>query len=126
MLMNPSFWIVPVFKKSRARSSRLGAGRLNKRGKVVLALPTRLFATDFFASVVQNEARSAIKEGQDGGQNYGDAGGNHNVEIITSPFAMTGAALGPVARIEHASAEKTPAASKRCAMAANLKRSNNL
>jgi hypothetical protein len=92
MFMNPSFWIVPVFKKSRERSSHLGAGRPNKRGKVGLASPAEVLGRDSFAPVVQNEARSSIKQVQDGGRNSGDAGGTHVAEIDNSPFNATCAA----------------------------------
>jgi hypothetical protein len=121
MFMNPSFQIVPAFKNSRVRSSRLGAGRQNKRGKVGLASPAEALGRDSFASVVQNEARSAIKQVQDGGQNSGDAGGTHAAEITISPFSAACAAQ----KKEFTAAEKPPAASKRCATAANVKPANN-
>jgi ribonucleoside-diphosphate reductase alpha chain len=44
---------------------------------------------------VKKEVRGAIKEGQDGGQNSGDAGGSHQpvpAELATAPLAMTASA----------------------------------
>ncbi len=92
MFMNPSFWIVPAFKKSRERSSHLGAGRQNERGKVVLALPTQLYGTEFFASILQIEARGGVKEGQYVDHNTGDVGGSQSDEFTTSPFNAAPAA----------------------------------
>ena len=41
---------------------------------------------------VKKEVRGAIKEGRDGGQNSGDAGGTHAAEVTIPPFAMKAAA----------------------------------
>ena len=56
---------------------------------------------------VKKEVRGAIKEGRDGGQNSGDAGGTHAAEITIPPFAMTGAAPAATAKKEYTAAEKT-------------------
>ena len=97
MFMNPSFWIVPAFKNSRARSSRLGAGLQHKE----------VFGTDSIESTMKKEVRGAIKEGRDGGQNSGDAGGTHAAEITIPPFALRDAARAPTAKKKYAAAEKS-------------------
>ena len=56
---------------------------------------------------VKKEVRGAIKEGRDGGQNSGDAGGTHATEITAPSFAMSGAAPAPAAKKEYTAAEKT-------------------
>jgi hypothetical protein len=105
--MNPSFWIVPAFKNSRGRSSRLGAGHQKKGAKAFLASLVHARETDMVELAVLKEVRGAMNEYQDCGQNSRDVGGSHSDEIITSLFAMTGTALDPVAKKEYASAEKT-------------------
>jgi hypothetical protein len=112
MFMNPSFWIFPAFKKSREKSPHLGAGVQHRELVEIVS----------FASVVQNEARSAIKQVQDGGQNSGDAGGTHAAEITISPLSAACAAQ----KKEFTAAEKPPAASKRCATAANVKPASSI
>ncbi len=54
---------------------------------------------------VKKEVRGAIKEGRDGGQNSGDAGGTHATEVTIPPFAMKAAV--PVEKKEFTAAEKT-------------------
>jgi ribonucleoside-diphosphate reductase alpha chain len=56
---------------------------------------------------VKKEVRGAIKEGRDGGQNSGDAGGTHATEVTIPPFAMKAAAPAPAAKKEYTAAEKT-------------------
>jgi ribonucleoside-diphosphate reductase alpha chain len=56
---------------------------------------------------VKKEVRGAIKEGRDGGQNSGDAGGTHAAEVTIPPFAMKAAAPAPAAKKEYTAAEKT-------------------
>jgi ribonucleoside-diphosphate reductase alpha chain len=56
---------------------------------------------------VKKEVRGAIKEGRDGGQNSGDAGGTHATEVTIPPFAMKAAAPAPAAKKEYSAAEKT-------------------
>jgi ribonucleoside-diphosphate reductase alpha chain len=56
---------------------------------------------------VKKEVRGAIKEGRDGGQNSGDAGGTHAAEVTIPPFAMKAAAPAPAAKKEFTAAEKT-------------------
>jgi hypothetical protein len=77
MFMNLSFQIVPVFKKSRARSSRLCAGLQNKGVKLGLASSALSVEIDSVQLVVQKQALDTIKEYQDGG---------HSIEIIAAPF----------------------------------------
>ncbi|MBC7367344.1 MAG: ribonucleoside-diphosphate reductase subunit alpha [Undibacterium sp.] len=55
---------------------------------------------------VKKEVRGAIKEGRDGGQNSGDAGGSHATEVTIPPFAMKAAAPAPTAKKEYSAAEK--------------------
>jgi hypothetical protein len=86
MFMNPSFWIVPAFKNSRARSSRLGAGHQKKGARVFLASLAQARETDSVELAVLKEVRGAMNEYQDSGQSSGDAGGSHSGEITTSPF----------------------------------------
>ena len=93
MFMNPSFWIFPAFKKSREKSPHLGAGVQHRELVEIVS----------FASVVQNEARGAIKQVQDSAQNAGDSGGTNSSEITTSPFNAAPAAL----KKEFTAAEKT-------------------
>ena len=54
---------------------------------------------------MKKEVRGAIKEGQDGGQNSGDAGGSHSGEITTSPFAIKTAL--PIEKKQFTESEKT-------------------
>jgi hypothetical protein len=105
--MNPSFWIVPVFKMTREMSPRLGTEHQKKGAKAFLASYAQVLGTDSVTSAVTKEVGGAMNEYHDCGQNSGDVGGSHSDEIITSLFAMTGAALDPVAKKEYASAEKT-------------------
>ena len=56
---------------------------------------------------VKKEVRGAIKEGRDGGQNSGDAGGTHATEVTIPPFATKAAAPAPAAKKEYTAAEKT-------------------
>jgi ribonucleoside-diphosphate reductase alpha chain len=56
---------------------------------------------------VKKEVRGAIKEGRDGGQNSGDAGGTHAAEITAAPFAMKAPAPAPTAKKKYSAAEKT-------------------
>ena len=56
---------------------------------------------------VKKEVRGAIKEGRDGGQNSGDAGGTHATEVTIPPFAMKAEAPAPTAKKEYTAAEKT-------------------
>lgn len=112
--MNPSFRIVLAFKNSRVRSSRLGGGRLNKRGKVVLALATRSFGTDSFELTVHKEARGDIKEDRDSSQSSGDS---HNGKIIDSPFNAATVAQ----KKDFTAAKKTAYRSKRGATVAIVK-----
>ena len=56
---------------------------------------------------VKKEVRGAIKEGRDGGQNSGDAGGTHAAEVTIPPFATKAAAPAPAAKKEYTAAEKT-------------------
>ncbi len=85
MFMNLSFQIVPVFKKSRARSSLMRAGLQNKVVELVLVSPAEVFGTYTIASVVQNEVLGAIKEVAI----TGAAGGHQSGEITTSLFNAT-------------------------------------
>ena len=56
---------------------------------------------------VKKEVRGAIKEGRDGGQNSGDAGGTHAAEVTIPPFATKAVAPAPAAKKEYTAAEKT-------------------
>jgi ribonucleoside-diphosphate reductase alpha chain len=56
---------------------------------------------------VKKEVRGAIKEGRDGGQNSGDAGGTHAAEVTIPPLAMKATAPAPAAKKEYTAAEKT-------------------
>jgi ribonucleoside-diphosphate reductase alpha chain len=83
------------------------AGHQKKGVKAFLSSLVHARETDTVELAVLKEVRGDMNEYQDCGQNSGDAGGSHSDEIITSLFAMTGAALDPVAKKEYASAEKT-------------------
>ena len=78
-----------------------------KGAKAFLASLAQVEGTDSVISAVLKEVRGAIKEGRDGGQNSGDAGGTHATEVTAPPFAMTGAAPAPAAKKEWTAAEKT-------------------
>ena len=53
---------------------------------------------------VKKEVRGAVKEGQDGGQNSGDAGGSHSVSVLTN----IGGSIPPMsAKKSYSEAEKT-------------------
>ena len=82
MFMNPSFWIFPAFKKSREKSPHLGAGVQHRELVEIVS----------FASVVQNEARGAIKQVQDSGLNTCDTYGLHIGVITASAFNAAPAA----------------------------------
>ncbi len=56
---------------------------------------------------VKKEVRGAIKEGRDGGQNSGDAGGTHATEVTIPPFATKASTPAPAAKKEYTAAEKT-------------------
>jgi hypothetical protein len=81
-------------------------GYQKKGSKAFLASYAQVLGTDSVASAVTKEVGGAMNEYQDCGQSSGDAGGSHSDEIITSPFAMTGAALGLDAKKENAAYEK--------------------
>jgi ribonucleoside-diphosphate reductase alpha chain len=106
MFMNPSFWIFPAFKKSQLMTTRMGAGLQNKPVKTFLASLAQVEGTDSVTSAVLKEVRGAIKEGRDGGQNSGDAGGSHAAEVTIPPFAMKAAAPAPAAKKEYTATEK--------------------
>ncbi len=66
-----------------------------------------VFGTDSIESTVKKEVRGAIKEGRDGGQNSGDAGGTHAAEVTIPPFATKAATPAPAAKKDYTAAEKT-------------------
>jgi hypothetical protein len=103
MFMNSSFWIVPVFKKSRARSSLMRVGHQKKGARVFLASLAQAWETDSVELAVLKEVRGAMNEYQDSGQSSGDAGGTHAAEITNSPFNAACAAQ----KKEFTAAEKT-------------------
>ena len=86
MFMNPSLRIVPVFKMTRVRSSRLGAEHQKKGAKAFLASLAQAEGTDSVELAVLKEVRGVMNEYQDSGQSSGDAGGTHAAEITNSPF----------------------------------------
>ena len=92
MFMNPSFWIVPAFKNSRARSSLMCAGHQKKGAIAFLALLVHARETDTVDLAVLKEVRGAMNEYQDSGQSSGDSGGSHAAEITNSPFNVACAA----------------------------------
>jgi hypothetical protein len=107
MFMNLSFQIVPVFKKSRARSSRLGTGHQKKGAQAFLGLLVHARETDTVELTVLKEVRGAMNEYQDSGPSSGAAGGTHAAEITVPPFSMSGAAPAPAAKKEYTVVEKT-------------------
>ncbi len=85
----------------------MGAGLQNKRVKTFLASLAHAEGIDSVTSAVLKEVRGAIKEGRDGGQNSGDAGGTHAADVTIPPFAMSGAAQAPAAKKEYTAGVKT-------------------
>jgi len=55
---------------------------------------------------VKKETRGAIKEGSDGGQNSGDAGGSHQAETLNLPETVEAAAAAAAAKKVYTAAEK--------------------
>jgi hypothetical protein len=92
-------------------------GLENKGAELVLASTSEAFGTYAFTSVVQNEVPGAIKEVVI----TGAAGGSQSGEITTSLFNAT----LTVSWKDFTTGKKTPAASKRCATAANVKPASN-
>ncbi len=90
--MNPSFCIVPAFKNSRTRSSRLVAEHQKKGAKAFLASLAQARETDSVELAVLKEVRGAMNDYQDSGQSSSDAGGTHAAEITNSPFNAAPAA----------------------------------
>ena len=82
-------------------------GHQKKGARVFLASLAQAWETDSVELAVLKEVRGAIKEGRDGGQNSGDAGGTHAAEVTIPPFAMKAAAPVPAAKKEYTAAEKT-------------------
>ncbi len=78
-----------------------------KGAKAFLASLAQVEGTDSVISAVLKEVRGAIKEGRDGGQNSGDAGGTHAADVSIQPFAMSGAASAPAAKKEYTAGVKT-------------------
>jgi hypothetical protein len=92
MFMNPSFWIVPAFKNSRARSSLMRVGHQKKGARVFLASLAQAWETDSVELAVLKEVRGAMNEYQASGQRSSGAGGTHAAEITNSSFNAAPAA----------------------------------